>query len=244
MNWFQFRYRDAYIRVRAASPDAVRRSVRQTRAILESWIAGHPLFATSFTPVETEESAPGIVRDMMHAAECAGTGPMAAVAGAVAECAVRDALEAGETDCIVENGGDIFMSAGSETVVSLYSGRASAAGNLALKVRPEDRPLAICSSSGKMGQSLSLGEGDLATVLADNGALADAAATQAANWMKGSADLNDVAARVLAIAGIRGVILFQGGLIAMGGRLPPLVRVRDSQTRNRITHAEGWDFNS
>ncbi|HPR32759.1 MAG TPA: hypothetical protein PLK12_11715, partial [Prolixibacteraceae bacterium] len=52
---------------------------------LEQYILENPLFAASFSPVEVPTSAPPIARIMASAAQRAGTGPMAAVAGAFSE---------------------------------------------------------------------------------------------------------------------------------------------------------------
>jgi ApbE superfamily uncharacterized protein (UPF0280 family) len=81
-------------------------------------------------------------------------------------------------EAVVDNGGDIYLQAVQPVVVSLGTGTSRLADRLAFRVEPEDTPLSICSSSGKMGHSMSLGRCDLATVVAKDAALADAAATR------------------------------------------------------------------
>ena len=71
-------------------------------------------------------------------------------------------------------------------------------------------PLAICSSSGTMGHSLSLGRCDLATVFARDASLADAAATLAGNLVSREEDLEPAVNRVLAIEGIQGCLAGKG----------------------------------
>ena len=86
---------------------------------------------------------------MARAARSVGVGPMAAVAGAMAELAVEAALKAGAAEAIVDNGGDIFMRATSPVVIGLHTGTVKLADRLAFSLRPEDTPISICSSSGR-----------------------------------------------------------------------------------------------
>ena len=71
---------------------------------------------------------------------------------------------------------------------------------------------------------MSLGACDLATVVARDAALADAAATQAANLVLSPDDLSATAERIAAIEGIEGLLLVKGEHIALAGVLPELVR--------------------
>ncbi len=121
---------------------------------------------------------------MAWAASLVGVGPMAAVAGAMAQWAAKAALAAGAEEAIVDNGGDIYLKAVEPVIVSLGTGTSKLADRLAFRVEPEETPISICSSSGKMGHSMSLGQCDLATIVAKDAALADAAATQAANLVR------------------------------------------------------------
>ncbi len=68
--------------------------------------------------------------------------------------------------------------------MGIFSGTEKLNNELAFVIEEADTPLAICSSSGRMGHSTSLGNCDLATLVAKGAALADAAATQAANLVK------------------------------------------------------------
>ena len=126
---------------------------------------------------------------MAAASQSTGVGPMAAVAGAMAQAAVSAALRAGDRDVLVENGGDIYLAAENEIVVGLLAGENAVSRKLALRIEPAMMPLAICSSSSHMGHSLSLGHCELACVLSQDAALADAAATWACNSVKTSRDI-------------------------------------------------------
>lgn len=100
---------------------------------------------------------------------------MAAVAGAVAQATVEAARRQGVAAAIVENGGDIFSGYADGGAGGPFAGREHpAADRLAFRITPGEQPLAICSSSSRMGHSLSFGDCDLATVISADGALADA----------------------------------------------------------------------
>jgi ApbE superfamily uncharacterized protein (UPF0280 family) len=149
---------------------------------------------------------------------------MAAVAGAMAQWAAEAALAAGAEEAIVDNGGDIYLKAVEPVIVSLGTGTNKLADRLAFRVEPQETPLSICSSSGKMGPSMSLGRCDLATIVAKDAALADAAATQAANLVREPADIDAALERIMAIQDISGVLLVKDDRIGLAGHLPALTK--------------------
>lgn len=198
------------LRVQAAE------AVGRVRADLEAYIAAHPRFAESFVPLPVEEHAPRIVQAMAEAAAAAGVGPMAAVAGAVAEAVARD-LEAASREVIVENGGDLYLMGGTARRVLLLAGTSPLSGRLALEVAADSLPRAVCTSSGVVGHSVSLGRAHAVTVLAPSGALADAAATAAGNLVHGPADVERALDRALGIPGVSGVVVIAGEVIGARG---------------------------
>ena len=233
-----FTHRDANFRITREAFDPACQAIRSTRRTIEAYIRLRPEFQTSLVPIPDDPAAPEIIRAMLRAALCAGAvGPMAAVAGAVAEDAVTAARRQGVSASIVENGGDIFLDTPSEVRVALFAGRENPlADKLALRITPGEQPLAICSSSSRMGHSLSLGDCDLATVLSADGALADAVATQACNAVKRVEDIPGALDAAAVIPGILGVLLIKDGQIGMqGSRLPELVKNEDVHTREKIT---------
>ncbi len=219
-----FTHHEAVLRICCEAFDAVTEEVVRQRRILEDYILRHPAFGTSFEPVELLPDAPEVAQRMARAARSVGVGPMAAVAGAMAELAVEAALKAGAAEAIVDNGGDIFVRATSPVVIGLHTGTVKLADRLAFSLHPEDTPISICSSSGRMGHSTSLGQCDLATVVARDGALADAAATQAANLVRTADDVDAALERIMAIDGIDGLVVVKDDRIGLAGRLPSLVK--------------------
>lgn len=219
-----FTHRDAVLRICCAKFDVVTGEIVRQRQILEDYIARHFEFGRSFEPIEVPEEAPEIARHMAWAARRAAVGPMAAVAGAMAQCAAEAALAAGAAEAIVDNGGDIYLKLAAPATVVLGTGTAKLADRLALRVEPHQTPLSICSSSGKMGHSRSLGWCDLATVVARDAALADAAATRAANLVKAVGDVDQALECVARIEGVAGVLIVKDDRIGLIGRLPRLVK--------------------
>ena len=231
--------KESRLRVATDRFEVLGAEVTRQRALLEAYIERHRDFRTSLVPVGLLADAPEIAQRMHRAASLAGVGPMAAVAGAIAQMAAEAALNAGAREAIVENGGDTYLFSPETVTVALYAGGAALGGRLAFQVTAEMMPLSICSSSGRMGHSVSLGDCDLATVVSADACLADAAATRAGNAVRLEEDLEAAARQVAAIAGVTGVLLVKGARIALAGRLPRLVRNADLQTRGKITRDRG-----
>ena len=186
------------------------------RLPLEEYIKGHPAFLTSLEPLEAELSAPRVVRRMASAGRAAGVGPMAAVAGAIAEL-VGAGLTALSREVIVENGGDLYLAGRRERVAAVYTADRELGARLGLRVVPGDGGLGICTSSGRIGHSLSLGEASTATIVAPSAALADAAATAVGNCVRGKDGIEAGLERAGAIAGVTGAVIVHDGRFGAWG---------------------------
>ena len=162
--------------------------VLQERRQLEHYIASHPGFLESLSPWPEDPLAPRLVKEMIQAGARVNVGPMAAVAGAIAG-AVGQALLDHSPEVIVENGGDIFLKISQPATVALYAGHSPLSMKVGILIAAAMTPLGICTSSGTVGHSLSLGRADAACVLAADTALADAAATALGNRVKVPADI-------------------------------------------------------
>lgn len=220
-----FTHREAVFSICCDEFDAVCAEIVRQRGILEEYIAGHAEFRHSLEPITVGNDAPAAARQMAQAGRLVGVGPMAAVAGAMAQLAAQAGLEAGAGEAIVENGGDIYLQTTEAVIIALHTGSGDLTDRLGFSLEADDTPIAICSSSGKMGHSMSLGKCDLATVVAPNAALADAAATQAANLVATVADVDAALERIAAIEGIDGVMIVKNDHVGLAGRLPPLVKI-------------------
>lgn len=187
------------------------------RGALEEYIGRHPGFQTALAPLQVGPDAPFIVRDMAEAAEKAGVGPMAAVAGAIAEHVGRELLPFSR-EIIVENGGDLFLKTRKARSIGIYAGRSSPfSGRLALRIEPGETPLGICTSAGTVGHSKSFGRCDAAVLLAASASLADAAATAVANLIQSAADIEKGIQFARGMDGIRGVVIIKDDRIGAWG---------------------------
>jgi ApbE superfamily uncharacterized protein (UPF0280 family) len=206
---------DLYIRAsRDLSVEAVA-AIKEVREPLERYILEHPIFLHSLAPLPVEKSAPEIVQRMAQAARLADVGPMAAVAGAVAEM-VGEKLLKWSAEVIVENGGDIFLNVGTKRIIGIYAGDSAFTGKLAIEVGADRTPLGVCTSSGKVGPSLSLGLADAAVIISPSAALADAAATAVGNRVRSADDIEAALEFGQSITGVTGVVIIAGD--RMGAR--------------------------
>jgi ApbE superfamily uncharacterized protein (UPF0280 family) len=240
-----FSYEHAHYRICCSPPEhaaLIEEAIRTQRSLLEGYAKRQPEFITALEPLALLPGAPEAARLMQAAALLTGVGPMAAVAGTLAELAVRAALAAGAVEAIVDNGGDLFAASDREVTVALFAGSRSPVGGLAFRLAPPDLPLAVCSSSSRMGHSLSLGDCDLATVVSRDAALADAAATLAGNLVRRPEDIDAALERVAAIPGVAGVLIVKNDRVGLAGSLPELVRHADAALRDKVTRDPGSDF--
>ena len=180
--------------------------IYKVRGPLEGYIGQHPEFLHAMTPLAYDRLAPLVVREMLGAAQECGTGPMAAVAGAIAE-QVGLALLKESSEVVVENGGDCFIKVNSPLQISIFAGHSGLSNKVALKVYPEKTPVGVCTSSGTVGHSFSLGRADAVTVISPSAALADAAATMICNLVKSKNDIRQAITFAQQIEGILGAII-------------------------------------
>lgn len=194
------------------------RLVIKYREMLEKYIDRHPRFMTSLQPLPVTGDEPAIVKAMLEAGAAAGVGPMAAVAGAVAQFVGEELLEF-TPEVIVENGGDIYLKTSRKRVVGIYAGASEFTGKIGLEIDPTQTPMGVCASSGTVGHSLSLGQADAAVVLAPSAALADAAATAIGNVVAAPEDINRGIELASAIHGLNGVLIIKGKNMGMWGQI-------------------------
>lgn len=199
-------------------PELIKDAVIEQRGYIEGYVQHYPVFRESLQPWPEDPMAPSIVQEMIRAGRCTGVGPMAAVAGAVAERVGRTILD--HTDqVIVENGGDIFLSVRSETVIGLYAGASPLSLKFGVKIDPGSTPLSICTSSGTVGHSRSFGNADAVCILSPRCALADAAATAIANHVKAAKDITAAVKRAQSIPGVLGALIIIGDKMGMWGQI-------------------------
>ncbi len=226
---------DLYICGEVDLSKVARQAVSTVRGDLNSYISIHPEFAETLEPYDVSDDAPEIVKTMAAAGAAAGVGPMAAVAGAIAEYVGRACLKRSQ-QVIVENGGDIFIampivSLGGEFPappvvrrLKIYAGESPLSGRLSLIIEPHQTPVGICTSSGTVGHSLSLGEADAAVVIASDTAMADAWATRLGNLVHFPNDVKTAIEVARNAPGLAGAIIIKDDKMAVWGdiELEPL----------------------
>jgi len=190
------------------------------RGILEAHIREFPEFLTSLTPILNTTNQHPLIHDMYEASAAAGTGPMSAVAGAVAEYICKDLIKQfGFPEVVVENGGDIFMSITSPATISVYAGESPLSEKLGLVIEPEQTPLSVCCSSGTVGHSLSFGTADACVIACRSGALADAYATACCNEVKSIDMVDRITEMMLHKQEVISVVIIKDDKVGIGGRI-------------------------
>lgn len=207
-------------------------TILENRKALQKYIEAYPEFLLALDPITVSQPAPEIVLRMSSAAEEAEVGPMAAVAGALADLATEAMIAQGAEIAVVENGGEISVRSDARLDVAINSGESPLSGRFGFRILPRDLPLGLATSSGTVGHALSFGFADSATVIANNAALADAAATAVCNAVKGD-DSDDSIRKGLEVAqqikGVRGALIVRGDHVGTIGQLPRMITVSQLQ---------------
>lgn len=209
---------DLLVRAEKNFSKETRESVLKYRHQLETYISMNPEFQRSLVPLTDDSHAPEIVREMIRSSQSANVGPMAAVAGAIAEWVSKDLLKLSK-EIIVENGGDIFLTTSKERTIGIYAGDSPISLKIGIVISPEETPLGVCTSSGKVGPSLSFGNADAVCILAKSSALADAAATAVGNVVKEKKDISSGLGRAREIEGVLGTLIIVEEKMGIWGRI-------------------------
>jgi len=183
---------------------------------LESYIQSHPGFLAALKPYLDDPFAPSIIREMIRATGDIGVGPMASVAGAIAHLVGTDLLMLTD-QVIIENGGDIFMKINRDATVSIFAGESPLSEKIGIKIPEGMMPVGVCSSSGSVGHSLSMGSSDVVTVVSPSAIRADGAATALGNRIRTKRDLDGISDWAEGISGIVGCVAILGDAMATWG---------------------------
>ena len=193
-------------------------SVLHHRRHLEDYIKRRPEFLSTLLPLSEDPFAPPIVREMIQASRRFAVGPMAAVAGTIAHFVGTDLLSYSE-EVLVENGGDIFVKTRRPATVSIFAGSSPLTNRLGLVLQPERMPMGVCTSSGTVGHSLSLGNADAVCIVASSASIADAAATALGNKVTSKSELANAIESIRESEDIRGAVVIIGGTVASWGEI-------------------------
>lgn len=193
------------------------------RSVLERYILIRPEFQHSLVPIEFDRLAPRIVKEMMEASATIGVGPMACVAGAIAEFVGKD-IEGVSDEYIIENGGDISLRTDRERTVVIYANESPYSGKIGIRLIPDGEAYGICTSSGTVGPSYSLGKADAVCVVGTSALFADGLATLLGNMVKKADDIEASLLAAKSYQGVKGVVVIMGDRLGAWGHLD-LVKV-------------------
>jgi len=197
---------DLLVRAERDLSKETREYVLKYRHQLDKYIAINPEFQKSLIPLRDDPFAPEIVQEMIQSSRLAHVGPMAAVAGAMAESVSKDLLNLSK-EVIVENGGDIYLTTSKERTIGIYAGNSPLSLKIGIVIEPEETPLGVCTSSGTVGHSLSFGKANAVCILSKSAALADAAATAVGNVIKEKKDIELGLEKGKEITGVLGTLI-------------------------------------
>jgi len=218
-------------------------SIKFHRKELEKYIQEHPRFLYSLQPVPVNKG-PKVAELMSEATEAAEVGPMAAVAGVLADLAVNDMVSKGAKVAVVENGGEASVVSDRPVDVALVAGDCPLSKRVGFRL--EHSPMGIATSSGVYSHALSFGDAEAVTIFARNAGLADAAATAVGNVVKGDDHRGAVECgikRALSIKGVEGVFILYRDRVGKGGKVPLIIGInplsRTEDLFRRQPHGSG-----
>lgn len=209
--------------------DEAIKSVKKNRELLENYIKSHSIFKTTLKPIKVDKDAPIIVKMMAIAGEKAEVGPMAAVAGAIADLCVDSMLKVKAKVCVIEDGGEISATSIIPIDVGIYAGQSVLSEKIGFRLQPKDFPIGIATSSGTVGHAISFGVSDAAIAIADNATLADAAATAIGNEVRGEdpeKSIQNGLEVAETIEGVRGAFIILGDKAGTVGKLPQFIKIK------------------
>ncbi len=199
-------------------------SIRQD---LKNYILKNEDFLLSIDPIKTDDDLPLIVKTMVSSSSIADVGPMACVAGTISELSLNYLIGNDSKYSIVENGGDIALINDEDVLCGIYSNNHVLGNDIAFKINARKKPLGICTSSGKIGHSISFGEADSVTVISNSSSIADGLATRIANEVKGETSEDKLSNALECCENYReffeGVLIISQDHVGTVGRLPRIV---------------------
>ena len=226
------------------------------RGKLDEYVEKNSHFLKSFSPVDVNTDYE-IIKIMANAANVCDVGPMAAVAGALADLMlekmkITNKIEAANVEncriALVENGGEIAIDSEEPMKIALYAGQNELNLNIGFLIKREDCPIGIGTSSATVGHAISLGQSDAVTIFAKNAALADAAATKVGNAVKGE-DIEKSIKKGLDVVneleGVRGAFISRENKVGQIGKLPQLIKIEGDKNRilkNKLDDLFEGDF--
>jgi uncharacterized protein len=194
--------------------------IKLHRKLLDDFIRSNETFRTSLVPLPYNNLAPEIAREMYLSSQNSDTGPMASVAGAFADMLGKEIIKKyNPKELIIENGGDIFVLAEKAMNVAVFAGNSPLSEKIGIMIPNEITPLGICTSSAKVGPSLSLGVSDATMIVCKKTALADGFATKFGNMIHSESDVMPVLEKIKKVPEIISTLIVCNNKFGIAGKL-------------------------
>jgi hypothetical protein len=217
------------------------RYVFNIRRDLKDYIIKNNEFSLAIEPLKIpDEDLSDIVFRMYESSAYADVGPMACVAGTISEMSLDYLIDRGSSYSIVENGGDIAVVNDRKVLCGIYSNNDILGNDIAFEIKKRKKPVGICTSSGKIGHSISFGESDSVTVIGRSASICDGLATRIANCVKGESS-QDMVANALECGDnyrefFEGVLIICGEHVGTIGKLPKIVETNEFIEGSKCGH--------
>jgi ApbE superfamily uncharacterized protein (UPF0280 family) len=196
--------------------------LKQAYHDIEGYLACDKGFLQSLHPCKVPETAPEIIKDMSRYSEEADVGPMAGVAGAIAEY-IGKRISSRHRLVFCNNGGDIYYRSPAEESFSLSAPGSPFDNKIRICVPSSIEGKGLCTSSGTFGHSINMGRAYAVSILAQNACLADVWATAVSNRIRSHLDLKHILKWCTETECIEGVVILVDDYLAAWGdiRLAP-----------------------
>jgi uncharacterized protein len=205
--------------------EAAKESIKHNYRELEIYVRANPKFLHTLTPIPAPKE-PLVAKLMAQAAEKAGVGPMAAVAGVIADLAVADMKQTGCEVAVVEDGGEISAVSNRAVDVAVAAGEEPLSKRFGFLLT--EFPIGVATSSGRFSHALSFGDAEAAVVFCRTAALADAAATAVGNVVKcedAEVGIRAGIEKAQSIEGVEGVLIIYKGQVGTSGKIPEIIKI-------------------
>ena len=206
-------------------------AMKSARLEIERMIRKDDFFLITLEPYDPPTGCPKVIERMCEASRTVGVGPMATVAGAIAQVAVEAMAAQGCEHAWVDNGGDIAMVLRDAVSVEVLS-QPGTQTTLALEMLPTNGAVVgVCTSSGRLGHSISFGDADASVAIAEDAILADALATAIGNHVIDSSSLKKCFEDLKGVKGFIAGLALRDGEAAMFGKVPRMSEAEHNPER-------------
>ena len=233
MNFSQIDIDETHIRLTSdLTNHYLEKYIFNIRQDLKEYIRRNNEFSLAIEPLKIPDgNLSPIVFKMYESSNLADVGPMACVAGTISELSLNYLIDHESVYSIVENGGDIAVVNDRDVFCGIYSNNDVLGNNIAFKIKKRRNPLGICTSSAKIGHSISFGEADCVTVIGKSASLCDGLATRIANSVVGEYS-EDMVVNALECADnykefFEGALIICGENVGTVGKLPKIVETSE-----------------